>query len=917
MGLVAATIGFWIFAILVVARLIRLGTSEWPPARRGLAAWALVLIAAALLLFRPHEDIFGGQDGGAYLNYGARFARQPHLLYQDSLLAQVPLETREDFLYYDFGRPYQSKDGLGQVKDFHRALMGPWFQPAAAIVLSAAARTGSPGWVLYVIPLFALFTALALRALACQILPHRWAGALAFFFFLSNPLVIWQARQPRPEVMAAFLLFGGMALLIHASRAPAFRRWPDLLLGSLCLGLAPFFHITAAMVVVPAAFLLAVMILAGRPDFLIAPITLAGALLLIMIQAYWVTDIYHLQSILDPLRRHYQLAGGLAGAGFLLLAAISSIMRRRQNRQGAAGDALGRLYHPVIAVLAGLTVLGAYGACYRLALHTPPQPSLTEYYYFYRTDLRAALNMISWPIGIAGLIGLIILAIRGGPARLALLLVTIPATLVIGNFYDFFGTRYLLVTFLPLLALGLTAVVTLIPDRAAPQRIAILGLAILLALIGLPHRTHLVRLTEYRGLTRYLAAYADIIRKQNGLLLFEYSRLAAPFDHLFGIPTLGLKNEWLNNYARAEEAWAQILRNHSGQSAFFITPFQPPVSDRFVFTPVAMTEPSYNSRRLIQNRWELPTQIADWGLELKLYRMALRSPTPEPQALKPEPLFCYAFDAGNMGIRGFTRGRDKTWEVEGVALKPGQAFSLPVPNGIATNDVQEWLCIFLRPDAVSPLTLYAVSDSGTVTNQPRQLVQDWWLARLPANLLMPTRQLALSASQPVLLADVIGVTPTRTISLLQAVDAGKKTTVPVARFPSRGITGEAQVCLSAPYNGRGYLLFFQIAPEEAGPAAALRWLTPQNTNGVTLTVPTGKWLWSVWPLGPLNSLSGPHWFTVRYEALTPPEKSESKSVQPLTPPSAGQATHLSRSERDGSRLTGLEALAGYLVVLPQ
>jgi len=133
---------------------------------------------------------------------------------------------------------------------------------------------------------------------------------------------------------------------------------------------------------------------------------------------------------------------------------------------------------------------------------------------------------------VAGLAGL---AAAAGPVRLERRLVLaalVPASLAIGNMYDFFMTRYMLVAVIPLTDLGLG--VADLPDPssgcvALPLRLAPAAVVLGLALAG---RTQLIRVVEYRGLIASLQSLAEPIRKEGGILLFEYPKLALRFEPL-------------------------------------------------------------------------------------------------------------------------------------------------------------------------------------------------------------------------------------------------------------------------------------------------------------------------------------------------------------------------------------------------
>jgi hypothetical protein len=216
-------------------------------------------------------------------------------------------------------------------------------------------------------------------------------------------------------------------------------------------------------------------------------------------------------------------------------------------------------------------------------------------------------------------------------------------------------TRYWFIALLPMAALSLSALANWLTCRVRPAWLAVL-VAGLIILQGWYYRTQLATTTDYRGLAAFLEHYAKIIKAENGILLGEYSRLAAPLEHYFGIPTLGLDNERKDDYSRAESAWENILRKFPDHPAFFMTPFHAPASDRFDFD--LARDGSYCGVKLLQARQELPTRIGEHALRLRLYRMRLK--TADTTGKSPPAPAQYYLDGGNMGLRHFANLRSET-----------------------------------------------------------------------------------------------------------------------------------------------------------------------------------------------------------------------------------------------------------------
>ncbi len=840
---------FWLLSILALIRLISIGRTSRTLSLARIALWSLMLVAAILLLFRPHETIFGGQDSGAYLNFGARLGRQPQLFYKDTLLSQVlPTETRLDFLYYGVDRSYLSKFACGRIRDLDKAINGLWFQPAYPIMMSTVARLGPTNWILYVVPLFTLFTALALLTLAKQLIPHQWAGPLAFSFYIISPIVVWHGRCARPEIIASFFLFSGASLFINAWRSRRWARWYDILLGAICISLAPFFHVTAWMLVIPASLLVTVLILTGRYDFLLHTLISVAFLMVFTYEMFSITDTYNLKQFVIPVLKYKDLVISLLIAGIAFLAVWSLVIGRRKKECINPNEISLLDRHSSGRILAVLLSI-SYVTCFIISVYTPPSKYNLLLHYAYRTDLRTVLNMISVPIGCLGLVGINVLAAGPGAhrkERVAFLLFAVPATLMIGNMYDFFMTRYMLVAIMPLLAISLAALVALIPVRNHFQQGLVISAALLICLFGLHHRTHLIRTVEYAGFTNYLKSYAEKIKNENGILLFEYSRMAAPYDHFFGVPVLALHNERDNDYSKAEEAWEHIMRNNTNRSAFFITPFKSPVSDRFIFT--LMKKAKYMGKRLIEQRWGLPTQVAEWGTELGMYRMKLRDSAITNRININFP-YVYRFGAGNMNLRRFANCHDKHLMTEGVSVDVSAPIHVKIPRAFQREDVTDVLFFFLNCSGSSmvpeiQVTANKVNDSGKAVH----LVDDWFLYRIDADSIRGIDEMILSAGTPVLLTDMQAVAGNSVIQATNLFNGNLLTEKTIVPFTARWARQDAQLIIPLSSSKKSLLCLFLNAPEELAGLMNIKILADPGPDVFHRKIPTGRWLWLVLPL---------------------------------------------------------------------
>lgn len=817
-------IGFalWVVAAAASLRLARIAVGGRGRVGRGVAlAFA---VAAAVLYFRPHETILGGQDPGSYLNTGVVYARESRLSYVDPLLSQIPPAARPEFLYGHGGYGV-TKDGCVWVHDLKRATVGVHFQPAYPLMMGTVSRLGPDRLILYVAPLFALLTGLALAALATLVIPHRWSGGLAFLFYAASPLVIWHGRCPRPELLASFMALGGGALLVRAAIASPGRARLDIGLGSLCVALAPFFHVTAWMLAIPAGVALGVLTLRGQVGMVAGLAVLAAGAAGFVAQTVCVTDPYSITRFMRPVVEHPVAALTTAVLGLVLVARIGAGRRPRPRDAAPGGGWWASAWPWALAV----ALAAAYVACFRFA---PPidrrlPVSTPVYHYLYPSDLRVVVELVSWPItllGLAGLLRMLIAARRGRIAGVVVVLAMAPATLLIGTMYDFFMTRYMLVAVLPLLALGLAALAARIPVDRAAGRVALAGVAALACAAGLHGRTHLVTLVEDRGLIRFLGQLAEPIRARSGILLCEYTRVGAPLEHYFGIPTLGLDSDRRRDYRPAWAAWRDVARVYSNRPAFFLTPFQQPLAQECSFQPVQVA--GFSGRALQSERFRLPRRIRSTEIRLSLYEM--RAPERVPAAR----VWSYAFDAGNMGLVEFANLRTESARVDGVLLEPGKPLALDPATGAVSGVV---LLSMAGTKGDAAWEFRPVDDGGPDARRP-----------------------IAGTSGRMLLTAALG--PDRVLGLPSGVSADA--TVGVR---ARWTRSASRMLMPVGGDGGGRVLLFFTAPKVAAAGDTRVTLEPEGGAPVTRAVLRGAWQWECWPVAVTNEGPGWRWVTIRTE----------------------------------------------------
>ena len=856
----------WVVAVIALVRVAAIGCCGSSSSRVHVWMWVVLLSVAVLLLFRPHEDLFGGQDQGSYVNSAVTYAREGRLFHEDALLSQVPPDTRPDFLYRGHRGVMPTKLHVLRLEDAHSATMQPWFQPAFPVLMSVVARAGFPFGVLFVAPFFALLTAVVIGVLSRQMFDDKWVGVLAFVFYLCSPLVAWHGRCARAELPAAFFIISGAVLLFHACVGGGKRRIGlDVFLSGICFSLAPFFHITAMLAAIPAACVVVVLILCGRRALLLYWLPVVAGGVVFILQTRSEIDPYRIAGWFDWVCEHRAVVAVLLLVVLSALGAMSSAERSAAAVRRAVGwiGAGRRVAYPAAVLTTGVLLATAVfrgtggGGLFK---------SNSMLHVLGLADTRGFTRLVSLPVALAGLCGWIswFLRTRGRRwGRVVTALAVLPGLMLGGAVSSgyMYSSRYMLMFLAPVLAISLASLVAVISAGFKSRGLASLCLALVIGLSGMRNRTHLYLLREYRGFTGYLESVADMIRQENGILLFEYSRIAAPMNHFFGIPALGLDNEENQDYADAEEAWARIMRENAGRPAFFITPFaRLPKSDRFSFEPLAA--PEFACRRLRAARDALPTEIGDWQLRLSVYRMRRRdgSDVPEDKSVFP---YLFPFDMGNMGVKRFAGRRTTDIAMNGILFGARQRRVLAVPTEFRRADAEEiWLFFFSRDGGVKAPSVSCLATPGVSIDGLVPLADGWWLCRIGGESLAVTEEISLTASAELFLADVQCLVDGRLVRTDDALaaEAGEQMVAPDTEI--RWARDGGRFLVPLPGGGGGFVLCFLSAPGKLEGPVRISAGIDDSVLGEGISMMPGEWRWCVWPLASVAAGQAQVWVAI-------------------------------------------------------
>jgi hypothetical protein len=247
---------FWfmtvaVTAIAMVASILRKLTPDLRS--RSWLARTLLLISlsgAAILLLRPHEDTFTGLDVSGYRLMAGALAEGHALKGVDQTLLDVPLQIRNQFLYFPHMMWRNSRDISFQVVSLERARTQPYFYPLLPLY-EIGFDMAIPGHVRdYGLPVLGwLFFATCLTV-GCAL--GGIAGlCVAIVLLVGSPVLTWFFRGYFPEAAGVVLI--GLVLLAWSLTV---RGRITRLLMYLGLGLAVSFHPLLIVLSLPALLII-------------------------------------------------------------------------------------------------------------------------------------------------------------------------------------------------------------------------------------------------------------------------------------------------------------------------------------------------------------------------------------------------------------------------------------------------------------------------------------------------------------------------------------------------------------------------------------------------------------------------------------------------------------------------------------
>jgi 4-amino-4-deoxy-L-arabinose transferase-like glycosyltransferase len=189
-----------------------------------------IMTLAAVLFTHPHEFVLGGADAGVYVNLGANIVRTGSWLIHDPVIAAVdpvlyPGLFREQPAYaipqyIQYPGFYLTAPASGNIT--------PQFYPLHPVWLAIFYGLGGLKFSLFATPLWGILGCVAVYFTAKSLFGRRTA-LLAAGLLTLTATQIWFSRYPTSEVLAQFLLFGGLyAFVLYLEERSL---WAGLLAG--------------------------------------------------------------------------------------------------------------------------------------------------------------------------------------------------------------------------------------------------------------------------------------------------------------------------------------------------------------------------------------------------------------------------------------------------------------------------------------------------------------------------------------------------------------------------------------------------------------------------------------------------------------------------------------------------------------
>jgi hypothetical protein len=222
------------------------GSQRWS----GAACWTMALgtVALAVLILRPHEDVFQGLDCSAYRLMAKAFQQGRPFQNIDTTLLEVPQDLRHWLLLRSDTVDRLTRDRSFEITSLRTGVTRPFFYPFLPLCMVGFDLLVPGNALDYFVPVVGLIFATTLLAIGISF-GGVIGGLLALALFMGTPLPVWLLRGCFAESPAAVLL--AMGFLSWIIRRQDFDRPPFT--AFLACGLAVSFHPVMIVIAVPAA----------------------------------------------------------------------------------------------------------------------------------------------------------------------------------------------------------------------------------------------------------------------------------------------------------------------------------------------------------------------------------------------------------------------------------------------------------------------------------------------------------------------------------------------------------------------------------------------------------------------------------------------------------------------------------------
>lgn len=235
-------------ALLVLLRINRISVNV----KFGLACggFLLLLILMASLALPPFEQVYGGRDGGVYINQSFWLARKGSFEFEIPLFDALSDETKEKFLFEFFRYQPANWRFLYLYPGFYwirnkSTLDFQFLHLYPSILVPGMLVSVRPSLILT--PLFGLISIVWLFILGKSI----WGGKVGFlsaFLWAINPLFIWFSRYANAEILMLIFILAGIWGFVKAVGG---ERISVKTFAFICFGLSSLTKIEALLIIAP------------------------------------------------------------------------------------------------------------------------------------------------------------------------------------------------------------------------------------------------------------------------------------------------------------------------------------------------------------------------------------------------------------------------------------------------------------------------------------------------------------------------------------------------------------------------------------------------------------------------------------------------------------------------------------------